>query len=53
MINTITKVVNRIINSKRLEELEKKVLDKYEAFVTPPAQSEPEKKEEPPVVEKV
>lgn len=54
MINLITKAVDRIIHSQRLEALEKKILDKYESYVTPkPVVVEPEKKEEPPVVEKV
>lgn len=56
MINTITKVVDRIINSKRLEALENKILDKYESYVTPKAvvvEPEKEEKKEPPVTEQV
>jgi hypothetical protein len=49
MIKLISKVVDKIIGSKRLESLEKTILDKYESYATPkPVVIEPEPKEDGP-----
>ena len=51
MIEKIAKIVGKVINSAKLAELEKKVLDKYESLL--PKAVKPEEKKEEVKVEEV